>query len=523
MDLIALGFATLFDPSVILMLILGVAAGMVVGSIPGINDNIAFAVFIPFSFAMPPEQALALMVGVYCAAAAGGAIPAIMIKVPGTASALLTAVDGNAMARRGEAGKALSIAMTSSVIGGIASSLVLLVFAPALATVALRFGYVENFALAILGMSSVVGLLSGNVIKGIAAGLIGLLAATVGFSLTTGFPRFTYDNVNLIEGIPFVPLLVGLFGIAAMFELLVDIWRERKAGLSVSALPTIGSMRLPRDLVRRLLPVWAGSATIGNLIGMLPGAGMLMAIFLAYDQASRRFHRCFAGKPGEADWGEGAPEGIAAPESANNAVTASSMVPLLSLGIPGNSTSALFIGALAIHGMVPGPLLFTQHGDIAWMIIVAFLIANLVMWPIAFLVIKSVSRSIFAIPKEAMVGVIALLCMLGAYADGANAFNIWVALVAGAVAYAMRLANIPLGPAILGLILGPQMESSLSNSLSMSRGDWLVFIDPVNHPISAAMIALSLLLWLLPVLGHWRRSRRAGLSQEAALPAPPGP
>ncbi len=500
MDLILLGFSTLTAPLVLLTLVIGVVAGMIVGSIPGINDNIAFAVFIPFSFSMPPEQALALMVGVYCAAATGGAIPAIMIKVPGTASSLLTALDGNAMARKGAAGKALSIALTSSVVGGILSSIVLLLFAPSLAQVALRFGYVENFALAILGLSSVVGLLRGAVIKGAIAAVIGLLVANVGFSPVTGFPRYTFDNVNLIEGIPFVPLLVGLFGVAAMLELMVDIVKERHAGTKPSGLPEIGSMRLPGKLIRRLLPIWGGSAAIGNLIGMLPGAGMLMAIFLAYDQAARRFRRRFEGKPGEAEWGEGVPEGIAAPEAANNAVTASSMVPLLSLGIPGNSTSALFIGALAIHGMVPGPLLFTQHGHIAWMIIVAFLAANLIMWPIAYGVIKTVSQTIFAIPKQAMVGVIALLCLMGAYSDGANVFNMWVAVVAGIVAYSMRLAGIPLGPAILGLVLGPQLEASLANSLSISQGNWLVFFDPVSHPISAGMMLVSLALWIVPML-----------------------
>jgi putative tricarboxylic transport membrane protein len=505
-DLIVLGFETLASPMVALMLVIGVFAGMIVGSIPGINDNIAFAVFIPFSFSMPAEQALALMVGVYCAAATGGAIPAIMIKVPGTASSLLTAVDGNAMARSGQAGRALSIALTSSVVGGILSSIVLLLFAPTLAQVALRFGYVENFALAVLGLSSVVGLLKGNVVKGAIAALIGLLVASVGFSPVTGFPRYTWGSINLIEGIPFVPLLVGLFGIAAMLELMADIFKDRRTQASATGLPTIGSMRLPRSLIRRLIPTWAGSALIGNMIGMLPGAGMLMAIFLAYDQAARRFHRLFDGKPGEPKWGMGAPEGIAAPEAANNAVTASSMVPLLSLGIPGNSTSALFIGALAIHGMVPGPLLFTQHGNIAWMIVVAFFFANLILWPVAFAVIRTVSRTIFAIPKEAMVGAIALLCLMGAYSDGTNIFNMWVALVAGLVAYGMRLAHIPLGPAILGLVLGPQLESALYNSLTISGGNWFVFVDPVSHPISAAMILVSACLWIVPIIMHRRKA-----------------
>jgi putative tricarboxylic transport membrane protein len=497
LDLIAIGFSTLFEPAVLLMLVAGLFAGLIVGSIPGINDNIAFAVFIPFSFAMPAAQALALMVGVYCAAASGGAIPAIMLKVPGTASALLTAVDGNAMARKNQAGKALSIALTSSVVGGTVCSFVLLLFAPILAKLALLFGFVETFALTVLGLSSVVGLLAGNVLRGLASAFIGLLVSTVGFSLTTGYPRYTFDNVNLIEGVPFVPLLVGLFGVASIFELVADIVRERRESGGAQALPGIGSMRLSRALFRRLLPVWAT-----NLIGMLPGAGMLMAIYLSYDQAARRFRRKFARLPDEPKWGEGAPEGIAAPESANNAVTASSMVPLLSLGIPGNSTSALFIGALGVQGMVPGPLLFSQNADIAWMIIVAFLVANLLMWPIAFVVIKSVSRTVFAIRKEVLVGVIALLCMLGAYADGANSFNIWVALIAGFVAYLMKLAGMPLGPAILGLVLGGQMESALSNSLSVSGGSWLIFVDVRNHPISAVMIAIAMLMWAIPMLRY---------------------
>ena len=504
MELIATGFATLFEPSVLMMLTAGLFAGLIIGSIPGINDNIAFAVFIPFSFALPATEALALMVGVYCAAASGGAIPAIMIKVPGTASALLTAVDGNAMARDNQAGKALSIAITSSVIGGTACSLVLLFFAPLLADVALLFGFVETFALTVLGLSSVVGLLSGNVLKGLASALIGLLVSTVGFSLTTGYPRYTFDNVNLIEGVPFVPLLVGLFGIASVLELLVDIHRERRDTGRATALPSIGSMRLGRKLLKRLLPVWGTSATIGNVIGMLPGAGMLMAIYLSYDQAARRFRRRFAGRAGEKNWGEGAPEGIAAPEAANNAVTASSMVPLLSLGIPGNSTSALFIGALGIQGMVPGPLLFADHADVAWMIIVAFLVANLLMWPIAWLVIRTVSRTVFSIRKEVLVGVISLLCVLGAYADGANAFNVWVALVSGGVAFLMKMAGIPLGPAILGLVLGGQMESALFNSLAVSGGSWLVFVEFGEHPISAVMMFVALLMWVVPVVGRLR-------------------
>ncbi|MEM7320770.1 MAG: tripartite tricarboxylate transporter permease, partial [Pseudomonadota bacterium] len=340
------------------------------------------------------------------------------------------------------------------------------------------------------------------------AAIIGLMIATVGFSPVTGFPRYTFGEINLIDGIPFVPLLVGLFGIAAMLELLVEILKDGAGNTDSSSLMKIGSMKIKSALMRRLAPVWALSSAIGNVIGVLPGAGMLMAIFLSYGQAANRYRKRFEGRNGEPKWGEGAPEGIAAPEAANNAVTASSMVPLLSLGIPGNSTSALFIGALAIHGMVPGPLLFSQHGHIAWMIIVAFVATNIILWPIAWGVIRTVSRSIFAIPKEVMVGLIALLCLMGAYADGANAFNMYVALVAGVVAYLMRLAGLPLGPAILGLVLGPQLEGSLSNSLTISQGNWFIFFDFVNHPVSAVMMVVSIALWVVPaVLGLAQKAK----------------
>lgn len=512
MDQIALGFTELIQPAVLVMLAIGVFAGLIIGSIPGMNDNIAFAVFIPFSFSLPAGEALALMVGVYCSAAAGGAIPAIMIRVPGTASALLTTVNGNALARRGQAGQALSIAMTSSVVGGVLSAIVLLIFAPVLATVALRFGYVENAALTILGLSSVVGLLSGNVIKGILSASLGLLISTIGFSQVSGYPRYTFGSVNLIEGIPFVPILVGLFGVAAVFELLQDQVKDQCSQKENEKLPKIGSMRLKYSLVRRLMPTWLASASIGNFIGMLPGAGMLMAIYIAYDQAGRRFHKKFGGRSGELKWDEGAPEGIAAPEAANNAVTASSMVPLLSLGIPGNSTSALFIGAMALHGLVPGPLLFTQHANIAWMIMVAFLACNLMMGPAAYIVIRTVSRLIFSIPKNVMVGLILLLCLLGAYSDGNNLFNVWIALGAGVVAYLMKIAEIPLGPAILGLVLGSQMEASIANSLSISQGSWFIFIDPINHPISVAMLSLAALMWIAPILRGLRHLRANHLS-----------
>jgi putative tricarboxylic transport membrane protein len=504
-DTIVLGLTTLLQPAPLFFLLGGVLLGLIIGSIPGLNENIAFAVFLPFSFALEPTAALALMVGIYCAAAVGGAIPAIIIKVPGTASAMLTAVDGNAMARHGKANVALGIAISSSVFGGLASAIVLLLFAPVLADAALRFGYVENFALCVLGIAAVVGMLDKNVTKGFLAAALGLLIATVGLSQESGFPRFTFGQSDLYEGIPFVPMLVGLFGISAALTLAEEIFHARRTQQKVTSLPQItGSLVPDRKLARRLLPTWLSAAAIGNVIGVLPGAGMLMAIYLAFNQAARRYQRKFAGRPGEASWGDGAPEGIAAPEASNNAVVASSMVPLLSLGIPGNSVSALFIGALMIHGMAPGPLLFMQHADIAWMIMAAFLVANLVMGPLAIFVIRHVSGAIYRLPKEILIPVITILCLSGAYAEGNSLFNIWVALSAGFVGYFFHKVHIPHAPLILGLVLGERLEESFANSMALSDGNWFVFVDPASHPISLGLILVSLVFVLMPVINRIR-------------------
>lgn len=233
---------------------------------------------------------------------------------------------------------------------------------------------------------------------------------------------------------------------------------------------------------------------------------MIMAIYLAYNQASNRYKRKFSGKKGEAAWGEGTPEGIASPEAANNAVVASSMVPLLALGIPGNSVSALFIGALMIHGMVPGPLLFMNHSDIAWMIICAFLVANIVMGPLAIFVVKYVSGLIYRLPKIVLVPTIILLCLSGAYADGNSIFNVWVAVIAGIVGYLLSKFEVQTSPLILALVLGRQLESSFANSMILSDGNPLIFFDVLHHPISAGLMVASIAFLLLPVFKAVKQS-----------------
>lgn len=492
------GLSLLFSPEVLFFLTVGVIGGLIIGAIPGLNDNIAFAVFIPFAFSMKADTAMALMVGVYCSAAIGGAVPAIMVRVPGTASALLTCIDGNAMTRQGKAGQAVGIAVTSSVFGGFSSAVVLCFFAPILALFSLRFGPVENVSLGIMGLASVVGLISGGLIKGLISAVIGLLISMIGYHF--GMERFTMGSVHLFDGVPLVPLLVGLFGITAVMELAEDVIKAKRANQPIIDIPPLKDVIPSVGLVKRLLPTWLKCSAIGNVIGVIPGAGMLMAIYLGYDNASRSYKRKYANDPTAPKWGEGAPEGVAAPEAANNAVVASSMVPLLALGIPGNSVSALFIAALQVQGMTPGPLLFQRNIDIAWMIILAFVLANIIMGPVAFFTVHGLSRLVYKLPKEILATAIVLLCLSGAYAVNNDLASIWVALIFGVMGYGFRKLSIPLAPIILAVILGNKIENSFVNSMQLTDGNIFVFLDPVNHPISVVLMLIAISFIVGPLI-----------------------
>lgn len=490
-------FLDLLHPSVFAFLFFGVVLGLIVGSLPGLNDTITLAVLIPVTFSMEPQQAFALLVGVYCSACYGGSIPAILLKIPGTASSVVTTLDGYPMTQKGEAGLALGISTTSSVFGGLTSSLILMFLAPVLASYALKFGPPEYFALAILGLSTVAGMSGNKVLKSLIVCAIGLLISTIGMSPQTGYPRFYFENPYLLEGIPFIPMLIGLFGVTSVLEVAESI---KTVGANLAAegpLPKITRVLPNRKMVKRLMPTWIKSSAIGNIIGVIPGAGMIMAIYFAYDQAVRSNK--------DKKFGTGIPEGVAAPEAANNAVVASSMVPLLSLGVPGNSTSALFLGALMIQGLRPGPSLFQNSPDIAYLIIVGFFVANLIMGPLGIMLGKFLSGVIFKIPRAVLSGVIALLCVTGAFAVGNSIFNIWVMLFFGVVGYIFNKLDLPHSPLILAMVLGSMMERGLYQSLVLSKGSFLIFFQ---RPISLVMLVAAALFALAPVIKLvWHRVR----------------
>ncbi len=496
MEHILQAFMHLANPTVFLFLFFGVVVGLVVGTIPGLNDSITLAVLIPVTFSMDPGYAFPLLVGIYCSACYGGSIPAILLRIPGTASSIVTALDGHQMAKKGRGGEAIGISTTSSVFGGITSSLILLFFAPILASYALKFGPPEYFALALLGLSTVAGMSGGNMVKSLIVCVIGLFIATVGISPLTGYPRFTFDTPNLFDGVPFIPMLIGLFGVTSVLELAERIAKERKKGTKQSneSVQMEGKMIPSLSMVKRLLPTWLTSSAIGNVIGIIPGAGMLMAIYLAYDQAIRRNK--------DKKFGTGVPEGVAAPEAANNSVVASSMVPLLSLGVPGNSTSALFLGALLIQGLRPGPSLFNDTPEIAYLIVVSFLVANIIMGPMGLLLGRFLSRLIFKIPQELLGAVISVLCLTGAFSVGNSIFDVWVAIFFGILGYIFNKVNMPHSPLILAIVLGAMMERGLYQSLVLSKGSLMIF---VNRPISLVLLIGVLFFTVTPLIKSWYR------------------
>ena len=476
MNGILLGLGQLVNPMALAALLGGVVIGLIVGSLPGLNDSITMAVLIPITFGMEPQVAICLLIGIYCASACGGSIPSILLKIPGTASATVTAYDGYPMSQKGKSGEALGFAISSSTFGGISSAIVLLFLSPFLAKQALKFGPPEYFMLAVLGMSTVIGMAGKNIVKNILAMALGLIFSCIGMSPQTGLARFTFGQVSLMDGISLIPMLIGLFGITAILEMIEAIQKNpsvKDFKEEVKENYKKVKVILPdKEMSKRLLPIWAQSSLIGNIIGIIPGAGMIMAIFMAYDQAARR-------RP-NLEFGTGVPEGIAAPESANNAVTGGSLVPLLALGVPGNSTSALFLGAIMIHGMRTGPVFFTEHPDVIYGLFIAIIIANIIMAPLGIFILRYM-KTILSVPEELLAGIILAFCVTGVFAIATNPFDVLVLIIFGLIGYFCYKFKIPTAPMIVAMVLGSMTENNLRQALVASKGSWdFLYKQPIT-------------------------------------------
>jgi putative tricarboxylic transport membrane protein len=460
----------------------GCAWGIIGGALPGISPSIAMALLLPFTHGMEPVAAIVMLASVYVGAEYGGSIPAILIRTPGTNAAAATVIDGFEMNRRGRGGEALGISLTSGLVGGLFGLLVLAAATGPLARVALAFTAPAYFALGILGLSAIAGLSGRSLVKGAFAACLGLMLATVGTDPVSGVPRFTFDSPDLLAGIRPIVVMVGLFAVTELIAQVVEPDWEKPPGAARLKLPDWA-------MWKRLARPQGIGAVIGAFEGATPGAAGSVAAFLAYNEA-RRWSR----HPEE--FGKGSPEGVAAPECANNVVTGTALVPLLGLGIPGSNSAAVLMGGLLLHGLTPGPMLFVKNPEVVYGLYSGLLVANIAMVVLG-LVILTPCLWLVSRPKHYLMAFILVLVVTGVYAIGQSLFDVGIALGVGVLGYGLRYFGVPQLPLVLGAVLGFMVESNYRRALQLSGGEHLIFLqDPVSLGLlicAAALVVYSLI------------------------------
>jgi putative tricarboxylic transport membrane protein len=464
---------------VVLLLSAGVLVGIIFGVLPGLGTPMALAVFTPLTFGIGPVSAIVFLMGIYSGCVYGGAITGILINIPGTPSALATIIDGYPLARQGRAGEAIGIATMSSSLGGVFGALVLAFLAPLFARFTLLFGSGEYVALALLGLCMIAQISGRSILNGLIAGTLGLLLSTVGADVITAYPRFAFGSEYLQEGIPLVALIVGVFGIGEVLD------RAAKSKIVVKhhLIPKLEKI-LPRlSSLKALIKTIIRSSFTGVLIGATPAAGGAIASVVAYGQAKR------ASKNPE-KFGNGALEGVSAAESANNASTGGALIPLLTLGLPGDPMGPILLGALMLHGLSPGPLLFRENPEIVSAVFISMLLAAILLGLIGIALVPFFSK-IIQIPDYLLMPIVIVLCTIGAFAMRNTLFDIGVLLAAGLVGFLLRRVDIPLPPLLLGFILGPMLEDNLSRLLLFSGGNVFVIF---TRPLSAIILLLALII-----------------------------
>lgn len=455
-----------FSLNNLLFSLIGLVVGTVFGALPGFSATMAVAVMVPFSYVMDPQPALLLLSGVYCGGVYGGSIPAILIGIPGTPASAPTAIEGRVLTQRGESGKALGYCTLASAFGGFCSAIALLLCAPLLAQISMKVGPPENVMIAIFGLSVVCMLSEGNLVKGLLIGFLSLLIGTVGQDPLEGFPRFTFGYSSLIGGLSTVPIMIGIYSIPQVFNMLLE---KPQSDAQISA---VGKMSLPFKKVFGNIKNLVRSVLIGIGIGIVPAAGPDVAAFVSYNESKK------ASKTPE-DFGGGSIEGIVASEAANNAVTGGSLIPLITLGIPGSAPAAIFLGAMMLHGLTPGPTLFVTSGEDIYTLIVGFAVINIMLLFVGYFFCKSASY-VMKIPQKLLAIVIVVLATVGSYSINQNMVDVIAMFCAGVVGYVLSNHNYPMSPIALSLLLGSMLEKNITLTNTMYDDIFLIFQRPMT-------------------------------------------
>lgn len=486
------GLSNALSPSALFAVMLGSVIGIVVGALPGATATMAIAVLVPITFWFPPELSIIMLMGVYSSGVFGGSISAILLNIPGTPASAATCFDGYPLSRQGKAGKAISVALWSSFFGGTISGFALLLAAPLLAYAALRFGPPESMAVAIFGLVMVASLSSDNLLKGLLMGTLGMFLGTIGMDPHSGYPRFTFGVLDLVQGISVVPLLIGAFSIPEVIRMLSG------SGWASVDYDMRDSWRLKWDEIKCLWKTWLVSTGIGMVVGIIPAIGPETATFLGYDQAKKM-------AKDKSLFGKGDIRGIAGSEAAE-AVVGTSLAPMFALGIPGSGAAVALMGGLLVHGLMPGPRMFTEQTGFLMTVFIGFIFAQVAML-ICGLVAARFAPQILRIPHVVLGPVIIVVSMVGSFAINNSMFDVGIMLASGIIAFFLSEAGFSVVPVVLGLILGPMFEGELARTLTISAREGF-FSYMLDRPIALGIIAFTILTIVGPIISEYRKRKQ---------------
>ena len=493
---LGIGFDTAFTLANLMYCLIGVFLGTAIGVLPGLGPTATIAMLLPVTFGLPPVSALIMLSGIYYGSQYGGSTTAILVNLPGEAASVVTSLDGYQMARNGQAGKALAAAAIGSFFAGTVATVLIALFAPPLAEIALKFGPAEYFSLMVLGLVVAVVLAQGSLLHAIGMVILGLLFGLIGTDVNSGMARFTFDMPQLADGISFVVIAMGMFGLG---EIISNIEHESTRSVMVKKIE--GLMPTKEDLKRIAAPILRGTA-LGSALGILPGSGNILGAFAAYSIEKKI-------SKNKSQFGKGAIEGVAAPESANNAGAQTSFIPMLTLGIPSNPVMALMIGAMILQGIQPGPSVITEQPALFWGIIASMWIGNLFLIVLNLPMIGLWVRMIL-VPYPLLFPAILSFCCIGVFSLNNASFDIYLIAISGVMGYIFGKLKCEPAPLLLGFILGPLMEEYVRRALVLSRGDASVFL---TRPISATMLALSLVAIIIVLAPAVRKQRDIALQE----------
>jgi putative tricarboxylic transport membrane protein len=503
MDLInnlSLGFGVAFTFQNLIYAFIGCLLGTLIGVLPGIGPLATIAMLLPATYGLPPVAALIMLAGIYYGAQYGGSTTAILVNLPGESSSVVTVIDGYQMARKGRAGPALAAAGLGSFFAGCVGTLILAAFAAPLTELALEFGPAEYFSLMIVGLIGAVVLASGSLVKALSMIVLGLLLGLVGTDVNSGVARYSFDIPELTDGISFLAIAMGVFGYGEIIQNLSHPEEKREVftGKVQGILPTAEDFK-------RMIPAVLRGTALGSALGILPGGGALLSAFTAYTIEKKTKL-----KPGEVPFGQGNIRGVAAPESANNAGSQTSFIPLLTLGIPPNAVMALMVGAMTIHNIQPGPQVMTSNPELFWGLIASMWIGNL-MLVVLNLPLIGIWIKLLTVPYKWLFPAIVLFCAIGVYSTNNNSFDVWMVALFGLIGYGFIKLGCEPAPLLLGLILGPMMEEYLRRALLISRGDWSVF---VTRPLSASLLVVAAILLIVVLMPSVKKKREEAFVED---------